>query len=292
MAKREARSLHGKISRIGQLIGNAFEKVVIAYIKDYLAKTHPDYEVLNPKEGKKLLTLEMSGGSLRQLDTVVTPKDSDDPVALLEAKWLKDARHWNDKGAWILQLRQIKMKYSTVRGAAAVLAGYWKEGVGILLQNEGGVKMLMVATDDEVYSTLQPHLNEHMKEVTFQLNAQQIRNKFPEEHVEEFYNFMSHLNQSGKLQEVAQSWLNFDRQDEKKNTIKGSVLIERAIDELLSPLPDNPQIQRFEISLQIDTGNIIHERLDDLEDLLDFIQRYSHNPAKILERIKPKKKAK
>jgi hypothetical protein len=64
------------------------------------------------------------------------------------------------------------------------------------------------------------------------------------------------------------------------------------MDELLNSLPDEPRIQSFEISLQIDTGNIIHEKFDNLEDLLEFIHEYSHNPAKILERITPKKRSK
>jgi hypothetical protein len=290
MAKRTEKNPYGNVSRIGQLIGGAFEEVVIAFVKTYLTKTHPDYVVLNPKQGKKLITLEMSGGSRRQLDTIVTSKDSDEPVALLEAKWLKDARHWNDKGAWILQLREIKKKHPTVRGAAAILAGYWKEGVGVLLQNEGGVQMVIVATDEEVYLTLQPYLNQYLGNDTFQLDAKQIQSKFPEEHIENFYNFMNHLNETRILQEVAQTWLKFNRQDKNKIIVTGATLIETAIDELLAPLPNTPPIQKFEISLQIATGNIIYEKFEDPEDVLNFIQEYTQNPAKILERITPKKR--
>jgi hypothetical protein len=290
MAKQSKKNDHGNVSRVGQLIGSAFEEVVITFVRTYLGETHPDYEVLNPKEGKKLITLEMSGGSRRQLDTIVTPKGSDAPVALLEAKWLKDARHWNDKGAWILQLREIKKNHATVRGAAAILAGYWKAGVGILLQNEGGVKMVMVATDEEVYHTLQPHLDKYLGDRTFQLKAKQIQERFPKEYIDDFYNFMNHLKDTGILQKVAQTWLNFDKCDDKNNIVKGATLIQMAIDDLLAPLPDDPQIQNFEITLQIDTGNIIYEKFTDMEELLNFIQEHAHDPAKILERIKPKKK--
>jgi hypothetical protein len=37
-------------------------------------------------------------------------------------------------------------------------------------------------------------------------------------------------------------------------------------------------------------GNIIYEKFEYLEDLLNFIQEYTQNPAKILERITPKKR--
>lgn len=129
----------GAADKFGQLIGEAFEKAAITLIKDNLSLAHKEYELLEPKKGRSKVKLEMLSGSLRQLDTVIMAKDSDDPVALLETKWLKDARHHNDKGAWILQLREIKKKHATVRGAAAVLAGYWTEGVRVVLMSEGGV---------------------------------------------------------------------------------------------------------------------------------------------------------
>src|SRR3972149_3931037 len=138
---------HGRASHIGQLIGEAFENVVIKFIKHYLKKKHPEFAILGPGHGKKLLTLEMPGGIKRQLDTVIVSIDSDDPVALLETKWLKDGRHWSDKGAWILQLREVRRNYPTVRGAAAILAGFWNEGVRVLLKNQGGgIDMILVAT--------------------------------------------------------------------------------------------------------------------------------------------------
>ncbi len=75
---------------------------------EYLNEAHSEYEILAPVEGKKLLRLEMLGGTPTQLDTVIAPLHSDDPVALLETKWLKEARHHNDKGAWIMQLKAIR----------------------------------------------------------------------------------------------------------------------------------------------------------------------------------------
>ena len=86
---------HGRISHVGQLIGEAFENAVIKLIKSHLRNNHPMYVLLRPEKGKKLLTLDMPGGIRRQLDTVVAPNDSNEPVALLETKWLKDGRHWS-----------------------------------------------------------------------------------------------------------------------------------------------------------------------------------------------------
>ncbi|MHB8779698.1 MAG: hypothetical protein ACYC6R_18355 [Anaerolineales bacterium] len=281
---------HGKASHIGQMIGESFENVVIKFIKSYLKKSHSEFVILDPERGRKLLTLDMPGGIKRQLDTVVAAIDSDDPVALLETKWLKDGRHWNDKGAWILQLREVRRNYPTVRGAAAILAGFWNEGVRVLLRNQGGVDMILVATDEEIYKSLQPNLDKALGNRSFELNAKKIRNRFPENHVEAFDTFLIKFRDSGELYKLAKSWLNFNRVIESSSeTINGKILIQRALDNLLSPLPENPKIRAFEITLEIETGNLIHKSFNDVEELYEFIQNNVQNPAKIRELISPKK---
>lgn len=283
---------HGRVSHIGQLIGEAFETVVLKFIKYHLKKNHPDFAILTPEQGKKLLTLDMPGGIKRQLDTVIASIDSDDPVALLETKWLKDGRHWNDKGAWILQLREVRRNYPTVRGAAAVLAGYWNEGVRVLLRNEGGgIDMILVATDDEIYQSLQPYLDQYLGQKSFILDAQQIRFRFPEKHIDEFNDFLIALQESGQLYKLAKTWLNFDRTIETGESFKGKVLIQKALDDLLKPLPRQLKINQFEVTFQVETGNLIHKAFKDLEEMLDFINQTAHDPEKIREIISPKKRS-
>lgn len=284
---------HGRISHVGQLIGEALEIAVIKFIKSYLRKTYPSYIVLRPDEGKKLLTLDMPGGIHRQLDTVVAPINSENPVALLETKWLKDGRHWSDKGAWILQLREVRKNYPTVRGAAAILAGHWNEGVRVLLRNEGGgIDMILVATDEEVYKSIQPHLDKALGEKSFILNARQIRGRFPEQYVDIFDDFLISLKETKELDKLAKQWLNFNRFDITGEQTNGKQLIQNALDELLKPLPANPKINNFEITLEIETGNLIYRKFNDLEELLDFINENTQNPQKILEEISPKESKK
>jgi hypothetical protein len=280
---------HGRISHVGQLIGEALEIAVIKFIKFYLRKNHPTYIILKPDIGKKLLTLDMPGGIHRQLDTVVAPINSEDPVALLETKWLKDGRHWSDKGAWILQLREVRKNYPTVRGAAAILAGHWNESVRVLLRNEGGgIDMILVATDEEVYNSIQPYLDEALGEKSFILDARKIRGRFPEQHVDIFDDFLVHLKETQELDKLARKWLNFDRIDITGEHTNGKILIQNALDELLKPLPANPKISNFEITLEIETGNLIYKKFNDLEELLDFITENTQNPQKILDEISPK----
>jgi len=263
--------------------------VVINFIEGYLVESYPDYELLKPQEGRHIITLDMAGGLKRQMDNVVIPKGSDDPVALLETKWLKDARHHNDKGAWILQLREVRKKHATIRGAAAILSGYWTEGVGVMLMSEGGIKMVLAATDEQVYSTLQGPLDEFLGTDTFTLDARTMRDSYPRPR--DLLKLAIFLEATGKLNAIAASWLEFDRlQTSDGAVLKGSDLIKAAIDELLAPLPDNPAISRFEIALQIDTGNTIYEEFSDVEDVMEFLTRYWSSPQEILGRIMPKKK--
>lgn len=287
--KYTAESARSAASKFGQMIGETFEKVVIDRIKGYLETSYPEFELLEPEQGRKKVTLEMTGGDIRQMDTVITAVGSADPMALLEAKWLKDARHHIDKGAWILQLREVKKNYSTVRGAVAILAGYWTKGVAVMFKSEGGIEMVLVATDVEVYSTLQEPLNRYMGNNSFELNPRAMRQSYPSPW--DLANMLLDLQQRGELEKLAATWLKFEREtDEEGYVIIGEDLIYRAIDNLLKPLPPNPRVETFEVTLQIDTGNVIYGKFGDIENVIDFIKQYFQNPEAILDRIKPKRK--
>ena len=281
---------HGAASKFGQIIGEAFAATVYEFIESYLQSDHPNFLLLAPSIGKQLVRLEMMGGTSRQLDNVIVPKDSNDPVALFESKWLKDARHHNDKGAWILQLREIRKKHPAVRGAAAHLAGYWTEGVGVMFETEGGITTVIAATDEEVYSTLQEPLHqvwlEHGIE-PFELKASEIRQSLPRPW--DLANGMMTLVEQGRITALAKQWLKFRRQTLNDGSfILGSDLIAAAIDQLLQPLPSNPQIKTFEIALQIDTGNIIYAEFTDFEDAVEFLRAHVADPKAILSKITPR----
>jgi len=271
-------------SKFGQMIGEAFEQAVLESLRTYLSQAHSDYEILESDQAGNLVKLDMLGGSSRQLDTIIALRESDDPVALLESKWLKDARHHNDKGAWILQLREVSKKYPTIRGAVAILAGYWTEGVGVMLMSEGGIQMIWVASDDEVYQTLQPYIDNCLGENTFKLDPAEMRKRYPRPW--DLANCLLPLYESGELQNIANQWLQFER----KPDIVGMDLLKQSIDKLLAPLPENPAIKRFEIALHLDTGNTIYEELTDIESAIEFIQKYFQDSQATLGKITPKKR--
>lgn len=74
------------------------------------------------------------------------------------------------------------------------------------------------------------------------------------------------------------------------NTVKRSRSMQQAAGKSLEPLSNSSPIKRYEISLHVETGNVIYEKFDNVEDLLQFIHEYAHDSAKILERITPKKR--
>jgi len=55
------------------------------------------------------------------------------------------------------------------------------------------------------------------------------------------------------------------------------------------PSPTSPKIRRFGITLEIETGNLIHREFDNWDDLAKFAKDYANNPQKILDEITPKR---
>ena len=50
--------------------------------------------------------------------------------------------------------------------------------------------------------------------------------------------------------------------------------------------------KHFEITLEIETGNLIHRKFDNLEDLAKFVKECANNPQWILKEITPKRNKK
>jgi hypothetical protein len=103
-----------------------------------------------------------------------------------------------------------------------------------------------------------------------------------------FDDFLIGLKETGKLDKLAKQWLKFQRTDADGNVTNGQELIRKTLDTFLQPLPATPKINNFEITLEVETGNLIHRKFKDLEELLDFINQHITDPAKILEEISPR----
>lgn len=59
-----------------------------------------------------------------------------------------------------------------------------------------------------------------------------------------------------------------------------------------TPSSRRMKTKQFEITLEIESGNLIHRKFDNLEDLAEFAKEYANNPQKILDEITPKRNKK
>src|SRR5690606_20249421 len=150
-----------------------------------------------------------------------------DPIALLETKWLKDGRHHNDKGAWILKLREVGKGYPTVRGLIAILLGYWQGKIFTWLVTEGGVKSILVATDEQVYTSLQPYLDDYLDDQTYSLIAEEMRKSYTRPN--DLAKMLINLYETNRLDSVAKTWFEFVEVEEGKQTT-GEDRVKTAID--------------------------------------------------------------
>jgi hypothetical protein len=159
-----------------------------------------------------------------------------------------------------------------------------------MFKSEAGIRMVLVATDEEVYGTLQEPLSRYLEKnglSAFPLIAEEIRVSLPRPW--DLANCLEELNATNELISIAQSWLTIPKPQAETLRVGGD-FVGAAIDELLKPLPDNPKIERLEIALQIDTGNTIYCEFSDMEQAIEFIQTHFQDPKNILKKITPQKK--
>jgi hypothetical protein len=81
-----------------------------------------------------------------------------------------------------------------------------------MFKSEAGIKMVLVTTDDEVYSTLQLPLNSFLEKHNlpgFIFDVEQIRDSLPRPW--DIANCLMELKETGDLPTIATTWLNFER---------------------------------------------------------------------------------
>ena len=64
----DAQDSHGRSSKFGQLIGDAFAVAVFDVIKAHVSLRYPNFNVT---DAKRLLRLQMMGGTQRQIDNII-----------------------------------------------------------------------------------------------------------------------------------------------------------------------------------------------------------------------------
>lgn len=151
-ALKRARTVKRPESSLGQWIGYMIDSGTQAHLQEitdgWNAKRNTAAWSSGPKWGEPQVVLQNSLGQSKQIDHVV--REGKKNRLIIEAKWLKDKRHLNDKGSWILMMADILSENPDLYGIVTVLAGPW-ESYREVFEKKAEV---IIAPLDEVYGVL------------------------------------------------------------------------------------------------------------------------------------------
>jgi hypothetical protein len=118
-------------SALGEAMGASMEAAIAKYLEP-LVEMHTARFItkgpLNSKTGKytKLLMFD-DFGTQYSIDGVIV-NEANQPLVLLESKYIRYKKHNRDKGSWICHAHgEIRRRYSSIRSSIAVLAGNWSK---------------------------------------------------------------------------------------------------------------------------------------------------------------------
>lgn len=118
-------------SALGEAMGASMEAALSRFL-DPLVQEYSSRLItkgpLNPKTKRytKLLMYD-DFGTQYSIDGIIV-NESNQPLVLLESKYIRYKKHNRDKGSWICHAHgEIRRRYSSIRSSIAVLAGNWSK---------------------------------------------------------------------------------------------------------------------------------------------------------------------
>jgi hypothetical protein len=248
-------------SALGQKIGETFDEAVLRLLKKYVDKL--GFALLKPEEGKKLVHLTPIHGISKQVDHVIVEKGRRDPLVVVEIKWLKDSRHIYDKGGWIGGMEKILYQNPTVRGAMAVLAGYWSPRILQQIQYSRHITAIVMATTDEVYSIFARY------GVTIDIDKRRNAIANPAEALAQF-----------------EALTGEERAKLGDEIVEGkSHQLFLALRSSLTPV-DELSVESIEVVLRTNQGNILRQAFTSPEQARNFVDTYTGEQAAVqLKRV-------
>ena len=127
-------------SALGEAVGKLFESAVVEGLR---REVEARGYTIRPAR------LTNGTGNTYQIDAVVFDAD-DNPVIIIDPKYIRYTKHNRDKGSWLCTAHyNLRKTYPTIRKSIAVLAGRWSEPSKALI-NSFGVEILEVPFDGMV----------------------------------------------------------------------------------------------------------------------------------------------
>lgn len=258
-----ARSATSPASSLGQWIGSIVSSGVTAVLDD-ICNEDEGLRLARPKPGRKQTTLPNVRGQEREIDDILE-NASGEPIVLSESKWLKDARHLNDKGAWIALMSEVKQANPTVKGAISILAGPWSAGGNVEALNK--VVRVIPITTEEVYNLLADF------GIHIEINTERNIYKNPEEPLDKLLSLALHHATEG---------VNIILSMGVELVSRHKAHIKQAIDEI-KQLPSNMDmveldtIEEVAVTYKTTEGYDIREIYKNLNEAKDGIQQHLSN---------------
>jgi len=127
-------------SMLGEAVGLAIERRVQEIVGEVVAPygLHVDTGGKRPgkRAGEKLLLVNATGNKY-QIDTVVED-DAEQPLILIECKYLRYKKHNKDKASWTCVAHyKLRTTYPTIKKSIAILLGNWSRPSIALMQSFG-----------------------------------------------------------------------------------------------------------------------------------------------------------
>lgn len=135
MVKAKADATEGEVkianagSTLGESIGAAIEREVNRILKPIAEENGCIYrDAGESKKGKPtLLRIKDSSGIVYLIDSVIV-NARNQPLVLIESKYIRYTKHNRDKGSWICTAHyRLRRAFPSVRKSIAVIAGSWSE---------------------------------------------------------------------------------------------------------------------------------------------------------------------
>ena len=136
----DVRQVKNPASALGQAVGKLFESAVVEGLRQEVEAR--GYSISPAR-------LTNGTGNTYQIDAVVFDGD-DNPVIIIDPKYIRYTKHNRDKGSWLCTAHyNLRKTHPTIRKSIAVLAGRWSDPSKALIRSFG-VEILEVPFDSMV----------------------------------------------------------------------------------------------------------------------------------------------
>lgn len=115
-------------SALGEAVGKLFEAAVLQGLAEVVAARGHTIRPARLRNGT---------GNVYQIDAVVFDVD-DNPVIIIDPKYIRYTKHNRDKGSWLCVAHyNLRKTFPTIRKSIAVLAGRWSAPSRALIRSFG-----------------------------------------------------------------------------------------------------------------------------------------------------------